>query len=230
MFRRVFLAALAAGLLAGLAISLLQQVTTTPLILHAETFETGGLVNDHGVSAGTAAHSQDGEAWAPADGIERILFTTLANMLTGVGFALVLTACFVLRGEAVDGRRGLLWGVAGFACATLAPALGLAPEVPGSAAADLTARQLWWLAAVVAAGVGLWFLVFSERVWMRMAGVAVMAVPHFVGAPHPEVMDGAAPAELAARFAATSIVVSAVFWALIGWLSGTFFDRLGRAA
>ena len=56
----------------------------------------------------------DDEAWGPRDGLERMLFTTLANVLTAVGYALILTACYTLLGRPVNGQTGVLWGVAGF--------------------------------------------------------------------------------------------------------------------
>lgn len=228
MIRRVLLSALLAGLLAGLAASLLQAVTTTPLILQAEGYEAPAPAHDHG-AAGAAAHSHDEDAWAPADGLERVVFTTVASIVGATGFALLLTAGFVMRGGPVDGRRGLLWGLAGFAALTLSPSLGLPPEVPGSVAADLATRQLWWLSAVVTAAVGLWLLAFGRSLPWRLAGIAVLALPHLVGAPHLHGGEaGVAPPELAARFAAASIVVSAVTWALIGWLAGSFYERLGR--
>ena len=49
---------------------------------------------------------------------------------TGMNFALILTACFALSGRPVTGQTGVLWGLAGFAIVSLAPALGLPPEVP----------------------------------------------------------------------------------------------------
>lgn len=232
MIRQVLFSAVLAGLLAGLLTSALQAVTTTPLILHAETFEAGEApaAHDHGTAAAAGhSHSHGEDAWAPGDGIERTVYTTMANIVGATGFALLLTAGFVLRGDAVDGRRGVLWGLAGFAAMTLSPSLGLPPEVPGSVAAELSARQVWWISAVVTASVGLWLLAFGRSALRKIAGVAVLAVPHIVGAPHPHGGEvGAAPPELAAQFAATSIVVSAVSWALIGWLAGTFFERFGR--
>jgi cobalt transporter subunit CbtA len=233
VLRRVLISALVAGLLAGLVTSALQAVTTTPLILQAETFESAAPAagHDHAVPAGATAaagHVHDEDAWAPADGLERTVYTTVANVVGGIGFALLLTAGFVLRGDRVGGRRGLLWGVAGFAAMTLSPSLGLPPEVPGSVAADLASRQVWWLSAVVTAALGLWLLAFGRSALWKVAGIAVLALPHLVGAPHPHGGEaGVAPPELAARFAATSIVVSALTWALIGWLSGTVYERLG---
>ena len=102
MFKRIIVTALLAGLLAGLAFSVIQEFTTTPIILHAETFE------GKTVSAVQKPAAPDGEEpWHPDDGFERTLFTALSNVLTGIGFA--------LSGRPVDGRSGVIWGIAGFA-------------------------------------------------------------------------------------------------------------------
>ncbi|NQW10566.1 MAG: CbtA family protein [Alphaproteobacteria bacterium] len=235
MVRRVFFAALAAGLLAGLLLALLQEVTTTPLILQAELYEnatanTAPRTQDATVAPAAADGHHDGEAWAPEDGLERSFFSALTNLLSGVGFALLLIAGFVLRGAPVDAMRGVLWGLGGFAAFTLSPALGLAPEVPGAAAAELASRQVWWLATVVGTGVGLWLLAFGRSAVWRLAAIAVLVLPHVVGAPHaPAGEAGLVPPELAAHFAAASIVIQGVFWAALGWLSATFYARFGVA-
>jgi len=64
----------------------------------------------------------------------------LTDVLTGIGFALLLVAGFALAGRAVGWREGLLWGLAAFVAFTLAPSLGLSPEPPGIPAAPLTRR------------------------------------------------------------------------------------------
>jgi cobalt transporter subunit CbtA len=275
----MFLAAIAAGLLAGLLITAVQTVTTTPIILHAETYEkagaghkhdallpdgglvrtnnrttTGGLVQlahaghggkpghthpladaGHGGKPGHTHQHADGKATSAAGGaaigggLERLFYTGLANLIMGVGFAFLLVACFALYGKPVDPRRGVLWGLAGFAVFTLAPGLGLPPEVPGSMAADVTARQIWWASAAVAAAGGLWLMVFARQHALKVLGVVVVALPHLVGAPRPTEIGGAVPPELAGHFAAASIVVSAIFWASLGWLGGTFWQRLAPA-
>ncbi|MEX0760055.1 MAG: CbtA family protein [Tistlia sp.] len=251
MLRRILLTALAAGLIAGVLVTAVQSVTTTPIILHAEQYESAAEPHDHsGLDAPAApladlaeallpsarAHSDasrdaghesaEGSSWAPGDGLERLFYTLSANLLLGVGFALLIVAGFVLHGREVTTLSGILWGGAGFVVVTLAPGLGLPPEVPGSLAADLQARQLWWLFAAVAAAVGLGLVVFAARWPAKALGVAVAALPHLLGAPQPEALGGNVPPELAGHFAAASIVVSAIFWALLGWLSATFYRRL----
>lgn len=240
MLRRILVSALVAGFLSGIAISVVQAFTTTPLILHAEKFENAdaGGVGTYRLAAafpriilahGTESHADEPEAWGPADGLERILFTTLANVLTGIGFALILSACLALAGRPVDGRTGVIWGMAGFATFTLAPGLGLPPEVPGMLAGDLFARQGWWFLCVGATALGLWLLVFRAGALWIVLGIAAIAAPHLIGAPQPERIGGAVPPELAGHFAAASIATAAIFWAILGWLSGFTWQRLQRS-
>ena len=115
---RILLAAILAGVMAGVFTTAIQHFAVAPLILEAETYENAA-------TGDAAAHAHedtqhDHEAWAPAAGLERAFFSGLANILTAIGFGLVLTAGFVLGG-AVDWRRGIMWGLAGFAAVHLAP-------------------------------------------------------------------------------------------------------------
>ena len=92
LFRRLVAVALVAGLIGGLALSLAQRWQVIPIIVQAEKFESLK------VSAGDAAqvaddkHDKHDEDWKPSDGLERTLFTILSNVLTAIGFALVLVA------------------------------------------------------------------------------------------------------------------------------------------
>ena len=139
IFRNVVFIAAAAGLVAGVLLAAMQSFATVPLVLQAETFETGGGGHDHshdgaaahehatadGDAAAANGHHHDEDAWAPADGFERFAFNVLANVVTGFGFALVLAAVSELAGGIRGWRQGLIWGFAGFAVFTLAPGLGL---------------------------------------------------------------------------------------------------------
>ena len=91
-------------------------------------------------------------------------------------------------------------------------------------------RQGWWLLTVTATAAGLWFLVLGPGRWMPAVGIVVLAAPHLIGAPHTETLGGGVPAELAAHFVAASLATMAVFWAILGWTSGTLFQRLAPAA
>jgi cobalt transporter subunit CbtA len=118
-----------------------------------------------------------------------------------------------------------MWGAAGFAAAGLAPALGLSPELPGSAAAVLEDRQIWWIATAVATAAGLWLALRVSKPWSIAGGIVLMILPHVIGAPHPEGFISEVPAELSGHFAAASLVVMAVVWSLAGTVAGYVWQR-----
>jgi cobalt transporter subunit CbtA len=219
---RMFLAAILAGAVGGVLMTAMQQVAVFPMIFEAETYEVAG---DEAAAGGAVA--EETEAWGPADGLERTVYSGLANVITAVGFALLLVVGFALRGG-VDWRRGALWGLAGFAAVNLAPALGLPPELPGAAAAELGGRQAWWLSTVVLTAGGLALIAFAGRLSLKAAGAVLLVVPHLLGAPQPEAHGGLAPAELEQAFIYASLVTNAVYWLVLGALAGYFFDRFGR--
>ena len=99
--------------------------------------------------------------WKPDEGLERSVFTAASTILTGIGFAALLLSTVALCGFELDVRRGLLWGLAGFVCFAVAPALGLPPVPPGVPESDVRARQLWWVMTVAATAAGL-FLIFAS--------------------------------------------------------------------
>jgi cobalt transporter subunit CbtA len=234
MLNRILWAALVAGIIGGVATAVLQHFTTTPLILEAEKYEGGEadlaapasfgearlvLVHSHG------DHAEEGAGWAPADGVERSFYTSVATIGTAFGFALILLSAMILAGAPITARSGLLWGLAGFAAAGLAPALGLAPELPGSAAADLGARQLWWIGTAVATAGGLWLALRISTPAAIAGGIVLILLPHLIGAPHPHEFTSTVPAELSGHFAAASLVVMAVVWVLAGTLAGYVWQR-----
>ena len=121
-------------------------------------------------------------------------------MVTGVGYAFLLTAAIVFLGRGADWRRGLLWGLAGFASFTLAPALGLPAELPGTNAAPLVDRQLWWIGTAIATAGGLFAAARLRNVYGYAIAVLLIAAPHIIGAPQPETPGGLAPEELEHKF------------------------------
>jgi cobalt transporter subunit CbtA len=233
-YLRIFLTiALLAGISAGLVNWGAHMLGTTPLILQAEVYEKAGEAAAESSEATTTTtteatgheHHHDAEAWEPADGWQRNLFTLGADVVTGVGFAFLLTAAIVIFGKGADWRRGLLWGLAGFACFTLAPALGLPPELPGTEAAPLVARQVWWIGTVVATAAGLFAAVRLRNVYGYAVAVVLIVAPHIIGAPKPETAGGLAPEELEHKFVLIAIATSLVFWLVLGVLTGVFFKR-----
>lgn len=220
MLRRILTAAILAGAIGGIFVSLLQDAKIVPLIHEAEVYELGAKAHEH---AAAAAHEHDA-GWMPAEGFQRAGLTVLANILAATGFALLLAACFAFKGD-VDAKRGVVWGLAGFAVFQLAPAFGLPPQPPGADAAPLFDRQMWWLGTAAATACGLGLIVFARALAFKALGAGLIALPHVIGAPSPQ-GAGVAPAELAASFAVASLATAAVFWAVLGGLSGYFFRAL----
>lgn len=172
------------------------------------------------------ADEHEHAGWQPANGIERLFFTVVANVSVAVSYALVLGAIFCMSGQATGWRNGLLWGAAGYAVFFLAPSLGLPPEVPGTAAAPLAARQVWWLATAMVTAGGLGLLVFGHGWPRKLAGVALLAAPHLIGAPQPQVQSSAAPEALAHAFIYATALANAGFWLALGGLTGWFYKKL----
>lgn len=245
MLTRILAVGLLAGVLSGLLVSGLQQATTVPLILEAEVYEkaaekaekaqhsswTGGdharVILVHGDMSGEAGQA---EAWEPADGFERTAYTTTATVGAAVGFALMLLAAMLASGAEISPRSAALWGLGAFVATGLAPGLGLAPELPGAAAADLLSRQIWWAGTAFATATGIWLLFRSSGLAMLALGVALIALPHLIGAPHIHEFKSTAPAELAGHFTSTSLALHAILWVLVGALAGYFWQRFGRSA
>jgi cobalt transporter subunit CbtA len=166
----------------------------------------------------------------PADGLERNLFTIAATTFAALGFAFVLSAASVLTGFEVTARNGVIWGMAGFAIFQLAPALGLAPELPGMPAADLVARQIWWWGTAIATATAI-FGIAKFQNWPAVAvGIVLILLPHIIGAPQlvGEHASGV-PAHLATEFAATTLFTGFAFWAMLGPLYGYLAERFARA-
>ena len=136
----------------------------------------------------------------------------------------------MVKGDPIDARRGVLWGLGGFFAASLMPALGLAPELPGTAAAEITSRQLWWLGTAAASAVGLALVVFARFYLVKAIGVMLAVSPHVIGAPQPPTLEAAYPAALGAEFVVASLVASALLWSLAGLSSGWLYQRLQRGA
>ncbi len=234
MFRTIVFSAFGAGLAVCVVVSALQFFTTEPLILHAEQFESGEADAGHHHDAAAPAHDHGdvGAAaeWAPADGFQRTAFTALANLLVGAAVSLILLAGMVLKGDRIDARHGLLWGAAGFVAASLMPALGLPPELPGTPAGALLDRQIWWLATAAASAGGIALIAFGRHWLVKAGGLVLFVLPHVVGAPVPPSHDVAYPGALAGEFVIASLVVSAVLWTLAGLSAGWLHQRLTRPA
>jgi len=223
LFRNVILVAAIAGLFAGLAMAAMQSYATAPLIMQAEVFENAGQA-DGGDRAETADRGH--QAWAPEDGLERTSYTVLANIVTAIGFAIVFVALAEFAGGLTGWRQGMIWGLAVFGAVTLAPGLGLPPELPAMPVADLAARQVWWLGTVGATAVGLALIAFGSNGLAAIAGVALIVAPHLIGAPQPLSHETPIPESLHHQFVVMSTLTSLIFWLVLGGLCGLVRPRL----
>lgn len=217
MFARIAVSALIAGFAAGLFAALLQFLFVQPILLHAELFESGALTHFGATeSAANVPHPFGAD-------LLRNGMSVMFSALTYTGYALLLLAVMAFaeeRGTPISARAGLIWGVAGFVTMGLAPAFGLPPELPGMAAADITTRQVWWFGTVAATGLGLWLVAFGASWAAWGAAIILLAAPHLIGAPVPDVLTGPAPPELGAEFAARVLGNGLAVWAVLGLLLG----------
>lgn len=229
MFARLAACGLAGGILGGCLVAAIQAVTTTPLILHAELFEVKEvadaasiiLAHAHGTATDAAHHAEGYD-------LERLYMTSVMTVVCAVGFAWILLSAMYMKGAAITARSVLPWAVAAFVATGLAPALGLAPELPGSAAADLDARQLWWAGTAVATATGVALIAFSRNPLWVVAALVLIVLPHLIGAPVAPEPESRVPAEVAAEFAGASLVVQFLAWVIPGALAGWFAQRFAK--
>ncbi|WP_408609757.1 CbtA family protein [Herbaspirillum autotrophicum] len=234
VFKRIAAAVLVSGVLAGALLTAVQQVQVSKIILQAEVYEeaaqaaTAAAGHDHSTETSAIRsheHDHEADAWEPANGVERTGYTVLANISMAIGFALFLAAAICVSGRQVGWRSGLLWGAAGYLVFFVAPSLGLPPEVPGTQAAPLHDRQLWWLLAAGSTALGLGIFVYARHRLLKLLGLVLLLVPHLVGAPQPEVHASAAPESLALAFIQATAIANAVFWLALGGLTGFFYKK-----
>ena len=201
----------------------LQAVTTTPLIAAAERLET-----PHEHASAAASEAQHDEATpAPA---ARALTTLIATTGIAVGYAWILLALMHVAGRPISARSIVPWAVAGFLATGLAPSFGLAPALPGAAESDLAARQLWWIGTAAATGAGLAALALGRGKLMALLGLALILLPHLVGAPIAAAPVSRVPAEIAAAFAASSLGLQFLAWTVPAVIAGYAVARLEPAA
>jgi cobalt transporter subunit CbtA len=216
--RRLFHVSVLSGVVAGLIWFAFQYSAVVPLIQAAEVYEAA----EHG-------HDHHHDEWQPAEGWQRNSLTAAATVLTSIGFAAILLGTVILFGRALSVWQGALWGCAGFLCFNLAPALGLPPVPPGVPVADLSDRQLWWLATAVSTATGLWLVggFSSRKPAFRVCGLFVIALPHLIGAP-AIARTTSLPPELIYRFTAACLAGAALFWISLGTIGGFIWARQRR--
>jgi len=237
MLKKLVASALFAGLAAGVVASVLHFAMLVPIIIEAEQYESGQLTHftaaPDTAAQPAAEEGPDTSLWhRDTDPVHRGIMTFGMELITYTGFALILIALFAAAeryGHQVTAREGILWGLAGFLALHVAPAAGLPPETPGIPAADITARQMWWIGTALATGVGIALIAFGRSLALSALALVLIVIPHIVGAPHLEELSGVVPPSIEGMFAGRSIAVAALSWSVLGFLAGWFWNR-NRAA
>lgn len=224
MLKNILTSAVFAGASVGVIAALLQFWLVTPALMEGELFETGARVHfsTDGTTQSEAGH---GSIWEEPS---RHFMTIGFNIVTFTGFAFLLVAGFALAdraGHAVTEKQGFVWGLAAFLALQLAPAIGLPPELPGTPAAEVGLRQVWWIATVLCTAVGLSLIAFGANFVALGTGLVLILLPHIVGAPHLDTYFGVAPPELSAHFVGLSLGTAALSWALLGFIAATLWVR-----
>jgi len=225
LFRRIIIAAVFAGICAGIFLTILQNMRLLEIILEAEKYETPAQSLQHRHAANESIPDIGRRIWAPQDGSERLSYTLLVNIIAAVGFSAILISLMSLSERQGVLRSGLLWGLAGFSVFFLSPSLGLPPELPGMQGADLTQRQTWWLMAVISTAAGLACIAFADR-YYKILGVGLLVIPHIVGAPrhsgaafsHPDAAVVVSLQSLHGQFIQLAAVVNLSYWLVLGLL------------
>lgn len=223
MTQRMLISAVFGGVIAGAVAAALQFWLVIPSLLEGELYETGARIH-----FGTDG-SPESVSGAPGLGTDwaRHSMTVAFNMVTYTGYGLLLAALMMIaagRGAVLNLRSGLIWGMAGFFAVQLAPAVGLPPELPGTIAPDVGARQIWWAMTIILSAGGIALIAFGSGL-MTLVGAVLLAVPHVIGAPHLDTYFGVAPPELAAHFVMLSMGAAAGGWVLLGGVVGHFMGQ-----
>ncbi|UDF29090.1 UNVERIFIED_ORG: CbtA family protein [Roseateles sp. XES5] len=260
MIVRYLLAALVAGLFSGVLMTAAQEARVVPLILHAEEFEGEAAPAGEGTTPATdgaaqtqehsslgaailnvaaylspvsVAYAHEGENHEEGGimfGMNRFSGTLMANLVTGAGFALLLAGFSLVSGHPITVANGALWGAAGWLAVHMLPAIGLPPELPGFPAADLTQRQIWWVATVALSAGGLYLLVLKPNIVAKIAGIVLIAAPQVYGAPQPSDISSNVPAVLGAEFAVAALATTLFFWIVLGLSLGFANEKIAKAA
>ena len=238
LFRNIIFTAFFSALIAGLLLGTLQWASTSNIIYNAEVYEVAeepiATTNEH---AHTAEHSHNKEAWSPQDGTERIAYTFLADILIAFGHSLLLTSFMAIlflkfAKPNITWKSGLIVGFGGYLSFYLATVIGLPPELPGTLAADLHARQLWWTLTVIATIIGLSALYLLPAKF-KIIGFVFIVLPHLIGAPHPEIagfvnkdaLAVSALSQLEHKFFVSTAWINLLYWLTLGATSGWFASK-----
>jgi cobalt transporter subunit CbtA len=202
MLGKIILSTIIAGLLAGLVLAILLYVRLEPLIQAAETFEVGG------------------------EPTVRNLLTRFAPpLLAGAGFAILMLGISMLTNIPITKQNGLIWGICGFITVSLAPSVGLPPQLPGMPTIDLYTRQIWWGSTVLLTCAAIYLWVKAKSYGWQIAAIVVALAPQFFAPTNNAKTEGNLPANLAANFVSSSLGANLIMWLAIGYFVSLALDK-----
>ncbi|GAC1532092.1 MAG: CbtA family protein [Ramlibacter sp.] len=243
LFVRLIWSALVAALIVGSVQFGIEQWRAVPILRAAEVFES------HKVESAEPEHAHGDPGLAVDDEVPfRAAWTWIANVLHGFSMALLMFAVmgwWVWRrgGAVAPSRLALTVAAAGLLSLDVWPTLGLPADLPGMDAADLGARQVWWLLAAASAALACALLagIATRRLpsrWRWLAALLLLALPFIIGAPQLLAeplagFDAQARAQLQTlhrEFIWTTRGLSLSFWIGLGCVGGWVFDRWIKSA
>lgn len=83
-------------------------------------------------------------------------------------------------------------------------------------AADLLARQVWWIGTAAATALALYLIFLRKTPALAALGVVILVLPHIIGAPQPEDHTTPVPENLHHSFIVASTLTNLVFWVILG--------------
>ena len=248
IFRNIILGALITAVIAGLTLGGLQSFSTIPIIDSAEKYEvdkdqtTTPAILDNETNQQplhtASSHSHNHQEWSPKDGVERVSFTLAADILIAFGHSVLLISFMALLylkfgKPEISWKSGLIMGLGGYLSFYIATILGLPPEVPGTIAANLHDRQVWWTLTTIATILGLSTLYLAPGT-LKFIGLAFIILPHLIGAPQPQTPgylnhDPAAISalqQLEHHFLLSTAWVNLLYWLVLGFFGGLVANKL----
>jgi cobalt transporter subunit CbtA len=212
--------AVLAGFAAGIIAAILHLAFVQPILLEAELYESGAIAHGQGIDATeTAAAEMDGHKHDHVGDVIRNTLSLLFLCCIYVAYALLMVTCFSIAeffNRPVEKRAGLIWGICGFAAMQLFPAFGLPPELPGNSSPGLEIRQLWWGLTAFATVIGFGAIFWNKSWIVKCVGLAIISLPHLIGAPSVSEFAGVAPPELSSHFASRSLALGFIVWSFLG--------------
>jgi len=247
IFRNIIFSAVIVGLLSGIIYGLFQQLQLSPILYEAEQYEVkqqavagdSHTAGHHQSQDSHDHHQHDTNAWSPEDGSERIFWTMVANILTGISFALVMLSLMLLHNlktnkPKLNAVRGLAWGIAGVLAIYVAPGLiGLQAEVPGTISLSYSLRQASWVISVIAALSGIAALYYLPLKYKGL-GIIFAVTPYFIfgtSLQTEHTFKNTNPAAIAAltdltqQFVIMTAIGTALFFLVLGFASGYVVKR-----